>query len=174
MASVNLTWTASNPAPVNGYRVKYWPTSSPTSITTLVPNATGTSCTIPGLTADTSYSGTIEATCVGGTHSAPVNWNALSSAQPPASINLAQIAFRATNDGCPTSFVLRIYLDAADFAVFLANSNAFAGAGGGTSTTCTLIARNSSGNPITSLLYDSDGICWELNAGVFTYNQDQC
>jgi hypothetical protein len=74
MASVNLTWNAVTPAPVSGYRVKFWPTSSPTIVSTISPNPTTNSYTITGLGAGVSYSGTIESTCTGGTFSTPVPW----------------------------------------------------------------------------------------------------
>ena len=74
--SYNLTisWTAAVPAPANGYRIKYWPTSSPASITTVSPNPTSSPYTITGLT-ELSYEGTIESSCGGGLYSTPVPFN---------------------------------------------------------------------------------------------------
>lgn len=77
MASVNLTWNAITPAPVSGYRVKYWPTDSPTQVSTISPNPTTNSYTITGLGSGISYSGTVESTCTGGTFSTPVSWSAI-------------------------------------------------------------------------------------------------
>ena len=74
MASVNLTWNAVTPAPVSGYRVKFWPTASPTLVSTISPNPTTNSYTITGLGAGVSYSGTVESTCTGGGFSTPVPW----------------------------------------------------------------------------------------------------
>lgn len=73
--SLNINWTAASPVPANGYRVKYWPTSNPGSITTVTPNVSGTSHTISGL-AGTSYSGTVEASCGGGNFSTAQNFSA--------------------------------------------------------------------------------------------------
>lgn len=86
---------------------------------------------------------------------------------------LAQIGFYADTNGCPLVTALRIYLDASDYALFVANSNQFGGIGGGP-TTCTVIARNSSGFPITAKYYDSDNVCWDIVYGGFTYNAIQC
>lgn len=76
MASVNLTWNAVTPAPISGYRIKFWPSASPTVVSTISPNPTTNSYTITGLGAGVSYSGTIESTCSGGTYSTPVSWTA--------------------------------------------------------------------------------------------------
>ena len=75
MASITLTWTAASPAPANGYRIKYWPTSSPTTISTISPNPIASPYTITGLTDNTNYSGTIEASCVGSAYSTAVSWS---------------------------------------------------------------------------------------------------
>lgn len=75
MATINLTWTASVPAPVSGYRIKYWRTTNPGTVFTVSPNVTGTSYSITGVQDASNYSGTIEASCSGGAYSTPVNWN---------------------------------------------------------------------------------------------------
>lgn len=80
MASINLTWSASVPAPASGYRIKYWPTTQPNNVTTVVPNVSGTSYTINNLTGS-SYTGTIEASCGAGTFSSPVSWSATATVQ---------------------------------------------------------------------------------------------
>jgi len=66
--TLTITFTAASPAPANGYRVKYWPTSNPSNITTVSPNPTSSPVTISGLTQN-SYSGTVEADCGGGNYS---------------------------------------------------------------------------------------------------------
>jgi len=68
MATLSLTFPAASPAPSSGYRVKYWPTSEPSNITTTI-TATN-SLSVPGLTG-TSYTGTVEVICGGGTYSSP-------------------------------------------------------------------------------------------------------
>jgi hypothetical protein len=87
---------------------------------------------------------------------------------------LAQKGRYAKTDGCPLNVVLRIYLNASDYALFVANGYSFAGLGGGGPTTCTAIARNQIGNSITALFYDLQNISWNLSNGVFTYSQFQC
>jgi hypothetical protein len=64
MATLSVTFPAASPAPSLGYRVKYWPTSNPVDVTTATVNTN--SFTATGLTG-TSYSGTVEAICGGGT-----------------------------------------------------------------------------------------------------------
>jgi len=93
----------------------------------------------------------------------------------PAVYELAQIGQNAKKDGCPIiGSVLRIFLDASDYALFVDNGNSFAGLGGGASTTCTAIARNQVGTPITAILFDEENISWKLTAGNFTYYDFQC
>ena len=75
MASLTLTWTAASPAPANGYRIKYWPTSTPATISTVSPNPIASPYTITGLTDSTAYTGTIEASCEGSAYSTAVSWN---------------------------------------------------------------------------------------------------
>jgi hypothetical protein len=92
----------------------------------------------------------------------------------PEDYYLAELGYYAKADGCPTGSALRIFLDASDYTLFVANGYSFAGLGGGAPTTCTAIARNQVGTPITSLLYDSENISWKLTSGHFTYNDFQC
>lgn len=93
----------------------------------------------------------------------------------PETYYLAQIGQVAnSSSGCPLGSVLRIYLDATDYALFVANGNSFAGLGGGAPTTCTAIARNAVGFPITSYVFDEENITWKLTGGNFTYNETQC
>ncbi len=92
----------------------------------------------------------------------------------PTEYTLAQIGQQASPGGCPLGSVLRIYLDASDYALFVANGYEFANLGGGGSTTCTAIARTFTGVPISGYLYDEQGIAWKLTGGNFTYNEEQC
>lgn len=92
----------------------------------------------------------------------------------PETYTLAQVGQNARVDGCPLGTVLRIFLDSADYALFVANGYQFAGLGGGAPTTCTAIARNQIGTPINGILYDEQGIAWKLTAGNFQYNDFQC
>jgi hypothetical protein len=92
----------------------------------------------------------------------------------PDAYYLAQIGRYAKSDGCPLATILRIFLDASDYALFVDNGYSFAGLGGGSSTTCTAIARNSIGSPITGLLFDTDNITWNLTSGSFDYYSFQC
>ena len=92
----------------------------------------------------------------------------------PEDYYLAEVGQYAENDGCPTGSVLRIYLDASDYTLFVANSYSFAGLGGGAPTTCTAIARNAVGTPITALLFDQENISWNITSGNFQYNSFQC
>ena len=92
----------------------------------------------------------------------------------PNNFYLAEIASYASSDGCSLGTILRIFLDVSDYALFVANGNSFAGLGGGSSTTCRAVARDSLGNVITNYLFDNDNICWQLNSGRFRYNDYQC
>lgn len=92
----------------------------------------------------------------------------------PETYTLAQIGQNAKADGCPLGTVLRIFLDNADYALFVANGYQFAGLGGGAPTTCTAIARNAVGTPITGRLFDEQNITWDLSSGNFAYYDFQC
>jgi hypothetical protein len=79
-------------------------------------------------------------------------------------------------DGCATSGTSKIYFDSTDNAAFIANGNVFGGIGGGAPTTCTAIARDVSGNALsTRYHFEFDtGVCWKITAGNFSYNANQC
>ena len=97
------------------------------------------------------------------------------SSSTGSTYNLAQIGtVCSASDGCTTGVILRVFLDNADYATYVANGYTFAGFGGGAPTTCTAIARNSIGNPITGYFLDEDSVCWKLTSGNFTYNSHQC
>lgn len=105
---------------------------------------------------------------------APSTTTTTSTGVPPE-YRLAQIGQQASpSSGCPFGPILRIYLDASDYALFVANSNQFANLGGGGPTTCTAIARTITGVPISGYLFDNQGIAWKLTGGNFTYNENQC
>ena len=105
---------------------------------------------------------------------APSTTTTTSTGVPPA-YRLAQIGQQAdASSGCSLGSILRIYLDASDYALFVANSNQFANLGGGGPTTCTAIARTVAGFPINGYLFDNQGITWKLTGGSFTYNSTQC
>lgn len=57
---LTITFTAASPAPSGGYLVRYWPTSSPSTIETVT--VASSPAIITGLTG-TSYSGTVESIC---------------------------------------------------------------------------------------------------------------
>ena len=92
----------------------------------------------------------------------------------PEEYYLADVGYYAKEDGCPLGSVLRIFLDASDYTLYIANGYQFAGLGGGAPTTCTAIARNAAGVPITALFFDSTNISWQLTSGNFTYYEFQC
>jgi hypothetical protein len=68
MATLTVTFPAATPAPSLGYRIKYWPISNPTNITTAT-SAT-TTFVATGITG-TGFAGTVEAICGGGNYGAP-------------------------------------------------------------------------------------------------------
>lgn len=88
--------------------------------------------------------------------------------------NLAEIANYGRVDGCSLGTILRIYLSASDYALFIANYSSFSGLGGEGPTTCTAIARNAVGTPITAYLFDNNNVSWKLTNGNFNYNEFQC
>ena len=52
----------------------------------------------------------------------------------------------------------------------------FGGIGGGGPTTCTAIARDVSGNALSTryhLEFDTN-VCWKITNGIFSYNSGQC
>ena len=95
MASLTLTWTAASPAPANGYRIKYWPTSTPSSISTISPNPIASPYTINGLDELTAYTGTIESSCEGAAYSTAVSWNT-----PNIVVNYYYFATKFNCPGC--------------------------------------------------------------------------
>jgi len=96
---------------------------------------------------------------------------------PISPYTLAQVTLQAdAPSGCPLipNVVKRVYLDSTDYTTFVNNGYMFAGAGGGSSITCSLVARNSDGSTITGYIYDNENVTWKLTNGAFTYNSNQC
>ena len=95
---------------------------------------------------------------------------------PAETYTLAEISESCTaSGGCPTGTISRIWLNNADYATFVSNGSQFGGAGGGSATTCSLIARDVNGNTLsTRYHYDLQNVCWKLTGGNFTYNAQQC
>jgi len=121
-----------------------------------------------------SVSGAPATTTTTTSTAAPSTTTTTSTGVPPE-YRLAQIGQQAdASSGCSTGSILRVYLDATDYALFIANSSQFAGLGGGAETTCTAIARNQVGTPISAYLFDEQNISWKLTAGNFSYNEFQC
>ena len=50
----------------------------------------------------------------------------------------------------------------------------FSDIGGGGATTCTAIARDSTGAVITGFLFDNHNVTWQLSGGIFIYYSPQC
>jgi hypothetical protein len=97
------------------------------------------------------------------------------SATPASNINLAEIGSACRADGCPVTPVIRVYLDNADYAAFVANGYNFSGLGGGPPTSCTAIARNSDGSTLnTQCYFDGNNVSWKLTVGHFSYYDYQC
>lgn len=82
MATLTITFPAVTPTPSLGYRIKYWPTNSPSSIVTTT--STTNSVTISGLTS-ASYTGTVEASCGSGTFGSPRSFTATTASVVSAS-----------------------------------------------------------------------------------------
>ena len=108
------------------------------------------------------------------TTSSTTSTTSSSTTPNPDAYYLAQVGHVAIADGCASIVELKVYLSASDYALFVANYYSFAGLGGGSSTTCTAIARNAVGTPITARFRDLDEITWNLSTGEFDYYQFQC
>lgn len=73
MGNLRIYFTESDPAPANGYRVRYKKTGD-ANLTTLVPNATTSPAIITGADELVSYEGTLQTDCSNGVYSAPVTF----------------------------------------------------------------------------------------------------
>lgn len=83
--TLTITFAETTPDPQGGYRVTYWPTNSPASATVITPNPTSSPVTITGLNG-TSYSGSVEAVCGGGTFSTPTLFTATAGSSGAATL----------------------------------------------------------------------------------------
>lgn len=85
MATLSIAFPLVTPAPQAGYRVTYWPTSSPLSKTVITPNPTTSPVVVNNLNG-ISYSGTVEASCGGGNYSSPTSFTATTTASGSATL----------------------------------------------------------------------------------------
>lgn len=85
--TLTITFAETNPDPQGGYRVTYWPTSSPASAIVVTPNPTSSPVVITGLNG-TSYSGTVEAACGGGNYSTPASFTGTAGASGAATLSV--------------------------------------------------------------------------------------
>lgn len=83
--TLTITFAETTPDPQGGYRVKFWPSSSPTDVTTITPNPMASPVVITGLNAS-SYSGTVEASCGGGTFSTPAPFTGIAGSNGAATL----------------------------------------------------------------------------------------
>jgi hypothetical protein len=88
--TLTISFAETSPDPQGGYRVTYWPTSSPASATVVTPNPYSSPVVITGLNA-TSYSGTVEASCGGGNFSTPSTFTAVAGSSGAATITTGQV-----------------------------------------------------------------------------------
>ena len=95
MASLTINFTPASPTPSEGYRVKYWPTSNISNITTVTPNPTSSPVVITGLT-ESSYAGTIESSCGSGQYSSTQSFSA-------AITNPSNVSSVVVNTTCTSS-----------------------------------------------------------------------
>ena len=131
-------------------------TAAPTTTTTTAAPTTTTTTAAPTTTTTTAAPTTTTTTA------API-------------YSLVDLSHTCGTDGCETGTISRIYFIDADTAAFIANSYAFGGIGGGSVNTCTAIARDINGNPITRRHYESlAGVCWNITSGTFAINTQQC
>lgn len=93
--TLTINFAEVSPSPQGGYRVTYWPTNSPASAIVVTPNPTSSPVTITGLTG-TSYSGSVEAVCGGGTYSTPTLFTATAGTTGEATL--------AIGDGCTNGY----------------------------------------------------------------------
>jgi hypothetical protein len=93
--TLTITFAETNPDPQGGYRIKYWPTNSPASVTTITPNPTSSPVVISGLNG-TSYTGTVEAACGGGNYSTPATFTGVAGSSGAATL--------ATGTACSSGY----------------------------------------------------------------------
>lgn len=104
MASLTINFTQASPVPSDGYRVKYWPTSNISNITTVTPNPTSSPVVITGLT-ESSYAGTIESSCGSGQYSSTQSFSAaITNPSNVASVVVNSTCYSSPGDGmCGTT-----------------------------------------------------------------------
>ena len=83
--TLTINFAETTPDPQGGYRVTYWPTSTPANATVVTPNPTSSPVTITGLNG-TSYSGSVEAACGGGVFSTPALFTATAGSSGAATL----------------------------------------------------------------------------------------
>lgn len=83
--TLRINFAETNPDPQGGYRVTYWPTSTPANATVVTPNPTSSPVIITGLNG-TSYSGSVEAACGGGVFSTPALFTATAGSSGAATL----------------------------------------------------------------------------------------
>jgi hypothetical protein len=87
MATLTISFPLITPTPQAGYRVTYWPTDSPNSSVVIAPNPTTSPVIVNNLNA-TSYTGTVETSCGGGTYSTPVPFTATAVSNGAATLSI--------------------------------------------------------------------------------------
>jgi len=88
--TLTITFAETSPDPQGGYRIKYWPTNSPASVTTITPNPTSSPVVISGLNG-TSYTGTVEAACGGGNYSTPATFTGVAGSSGAATLAIGTV-----------------------------------------------------------------------------------
>jgi hypothetical protein len=87
MATLSISFPLITPTPQAGYRIIYWPTDSPSSSVVVTPNPISSPVVITGLNA-TSYTGTVQVSCGGGTFSTPVTFTAAATTSGAATLSI--------------------------------------------------------------------------------------
>ena len=184
--TITLTLAGSDTGPFNLYsNVDGYTTAFETGVSRAALVAGYTSTLVPQYTVEVLvkstgvcnrnlYLNVVGAPTTTTTSTSSTSTTSTSTTRNPNAYYLADVGYYARVDGCPTGSTLRVYLDDSDYTLFEDNGNSFAGLGGGSPTTCTAIARNAVGTPITALFYDSENISWKLTSGNFEYNEFQC
>jgi hypothetical protein len=147
-------------------------TAAPTTTTTTAAPTTTTTTAAP-TTTTTTAAPTTTTTTTTTTTAAPTTTT--TTAAP--TYNLVDVSTPcAASGGCATSGpAVQIYFNDADYALYVANAYQFSGIGG-TPNSCTAIARDASGNALSTryILESSTFVCWKITNGNFTKNATQC
>ena len=103
MYTLTINFSLVTPTPSAGYRIKYWPTASPSNITTVT--ASTSPFVITGLS-ELSYTGTIEASCGGGQYGPAQSFSGSTTAPPPAvTVTGASAGFQPCIGGTIDDFI---------------------------------------------------------------------